>query len=317
MNLFRPNVIINTLPVTLQNGTTADATQVMSDLNWIVNQVNANAAPVAGVALLAAANTFTMVQSGVNANAPANFPTALQVQNNEFNTLGSIRGTGNSIIASVPLSMTGYTPGQVFTFTPAFPNGAGGVSININAIGSTAVTSNGLTLGSNVLSPQKAAQIRFQGFGSGFDLLNATPQSLPAALSSEIVSGSSGTLYLSPSQTLAAFGFSGLFVSAPQVITAAGTVTIAHTLGRQPTMLQVTLNCLASDINYSPGNTLFINPGTSTLGAADAGISVVADASNITVRYGANANSISILNKTTGVSSFITNANWRAIFRIW
>lgn len=33
---------IGTLPVTLQNGTVNDATQVMLDLNWIVNQVNAN-----------------------------------------------------------------------------------------------------------------------------------------------------------------------------------------------------------------------------------------------------------------------------------
>jgi hypothetical protein len=35
--------IIGTLPVILQNGTTADASQVMSDFNFIVNQVNANA----------------------------------------------------------------------------------------------------------------------------------------------------------------------------------------------------------------------------------------------------------------------------------
>jgi len=37
--------IIGTLPVTLQNGTVADANQVMSDFNFIVNQVNANALP--------------------------------------------------------------------------------------------------------------------------------------------------------------------------------------------------------------------------------------------------------------------------------
>lgn len=36
--------IISTLPYTLTNGTTADATQVMSDFNQIVNNVNANAA---------------------------------------------------------------------------------------------------------------------------------------------------------------------------------------------------------------------------------------------------------------------------------
>lgn len=42
--------IIGTLPVILQNGTTADATQVMSDFNFIVNQVNANALPTSFVA---------------------------------------------------------------------------------------------------------------------------------------------------------------------------------------------------------------------------------------------------------------------------
>lgn len=38
--------IIGSLPSTLTNGTTADATQVMADFNFIANQVNANATPV-------------------------------------------------------------------------------------------------------------------------------------------------------------------------------------------------------------------------------------------------------------------------------
>ncbi|MBN3809413.1 hypothetical protein [Paraburkholderia sp. Ac-20347] len=38
--------IIGTLPDNLQNGTTADASQVMADLNYIVNQVNSNANPL-------------------------------------------------------------------------------------------------------------------------------------------------------------------------------------------------------------------------------------------------------------------------------
>jgi hypothetical protein len=37
--------IIGILPVALANGTTADASQVMADFNYIVNQVNANALP--------------------------------------------------------------------------------------------------------------------------------------------------------------------------------------------------------------------------------------------------------------------------------
>jgi hypothetical protein len=38
--------IIGTLPDNLVNGTIADASQVMADLNFIVNQVNANANPI-------------------------------------------------------------------------------------------------------------------------------------------------------------------------------------------------------------------------------------------------------------------------------
>jgi hypothetical protein len=45
--------IIGALPVTLTNGTIADATQVMADFNYILGQVNANAAPITGGTYLA------------------------------------------------------------------------------------------------------------------------------------------------------------------------------------------------------------------------------------------------------------------------
>ncbi|VWC75930.1 hypothetical protein BCO18175_02357 [Burkholderia contaminans] len=59
--------IIGTLPANLQNGTTADASQVMADLNFIVNQVNANAMPVGtispgalvGIRILVGSGTYT------------------------------------------------------------------------------------------------------------------------------------------------------------------------------------------------------------------------------------------------------------------
>jgi hypothetical protein len=56
--------IIGILPVTLQNGTTADATQVMSDFNFIVNQVNANALPTSFVAPGTLLNVQTFTVSG-------------------------------------------------------------------------------------------------------------------------------------------------------------------------------------------------------------------------------------------------------------
>lgn len=143
--LFRLSAIIGTLPVTLTNGTTADATQVMSDLNWIVNQVNANAAPLSGVALLASANTFTAVQSGIAAAAAANFPIASQVQNWAFNTLTSTLGT-NTITARVAvMAPSAYAEGQVFTFIPSQTN-TGPSSLNVNSLGSAIIYSGGATL---------------------------------------------------------------------------------------------------------------------------------------------------------------------------
>lgn len=60
---FRPALIVGTLPVSLQNGQTADASQVMSDLNFIVNQINANAAQLSLTPQLAGVNTFTGLNS--------------------------------------------------------------------------------------------------------------------------------------------------------------------------------------------------------------------------------------------------------------
>jgi hypothetical protein len=68
-------VIVGPLPVTLTNGTTADATQVMQDLNWLMNQINANAASTTGtpsLAQLAASNGSTLIgtiQGGAGATA--------------------------------------------------------------------------------------------------------------------------------------------------------------------------------------------------------------------------------------------------------
>lgn len=143
--LLRLAAIIGTLPVTLTNGTVADATQVMSDLNWVVNQVNANAAPLSNTALLNATNNFTAVQSGVAATAQANFPIASQVQNNVFNTLSSTLGTNTLTARIAALALTAYPTGGVFTFTPNQTN-TGAMTVNVDGVGAVNVFSGGSAL---------------------------------------------------------------------------------------------------------------------------------------------------------------------------
>lgn len=116
MNFFRLNVIVGPLPNVISNGQLEDAVPVMANLNWIINQVNANAQAAGLVALLNAANSFTQVQSGIAATSPANFPIASQVQNQSFNTLSSVSGS-NAIVGRVAaLAITGYTVGETFTW---------------------------------------------------------------------------------------------------------------------------------------------------------------------------------------------------------
>lgn len=174
--LFRPATIVGTLPNTIANGQTADAVPLMADLNWIVNQVNANAAELSLTPQLANANTFTAVQSGVAATSAANFPIASQVQNASLITLSSVAGN-NTITGRVSgFTLTGYTRGQIFSFVPAAGN-SGSATINIDAVGATTIfKEGGRTLSSDDLAAGKTAIIRYRtpidGLASGFDLLN-------------------------------------------------------------------------------------------------------------------------------------------------
>lgn len=144
-NLMHAAAIIGALPVTLTNGTTADATQVMSDLNWIVNQVNANAAPLTDTARLSSNNNFTVAQSGVAASDPANFPIASQIQNNVFQTLSSTLGTNALTARIAALPLAAYAVGQVFSFHPSQGN-TGSVTIDIDGLGSAVIKSRGSQL---------------------------------------------------------------------------------------------------------------------------------------------------------------------------
>lgn len=81
--------IIGTLPSQLANGTTADATQVMADFNFIVNQVNANGAPIG--TLTAPAGTRTVFNQ---AAAPLGWAIDNTVQDNGLWVTNNVTGGG-------------------------------------------------------------------------------------------------------------------------------------------------------------------------------------------------------------------------------
>jgi hypothetical protein len=118
--------IVGTLPFQLQNGTTADATQVMADFNKILTDVNANAAKK-GIntditALIALTTPITPVQGGTTIYYAA--------------TSG---GTANAQTVATP-APTGFTlaTGKRTTFVAGFTN-TGPMTLDVNSTGATAV----------------------------------------------------------------------------------------------------------------------------------------------------------------------------------
>lgn len=87
--------IIGALPVQLQVNTLADATQVMQDFNWIVNQTNANAAAANG-------GTFT----NITITGASNILTGATFANGTFTTPS---------LTSPALTGTPTTPTQAFS----------------------------------------------------------------------------------------------------------------------------------------------------------------------------------------------------------
>lgn len=110
--------------------------------------------------------------------------------------------------------------------------------------------------------------------------------------------------------------FTKSFTSSNQTITAAGALTLAHALGVMPTLVQVRLKCTTAELGYSIGDEVIANPMVSHT-SSSRGVSVVPDATNLNIRFGSDANSLSVIRKDTGAIADITNASWAAIFKAW
>jgi hypothetical protein len=109
--------------------------------------------------------------------------------------------------------------------------------------------------------------------------------------------------------------FTKNYTSTTQTITAAGTITLAHSLGGMPMLVVLRLRCTTAELGYSIGDEVVVDYAESN--SADRGAAVTVDSTNIVLRYGANANTFVVLNKTTGVAAGITNASWAVIVYAW
>jgi hypothetical protein len=165
--------IIGTLPFTLQNGSIADANQVMSDLNTIVAAVNANAAN-AGV------NT--------NINALNNLTTPLVYTSGGTSNYsgGGSGGSANAQTIASPIP-SGFTlaTGKSVTFVAGFTN-SGPATLAVAATAATNVFKQGasgpVALSGGELTVGNLVTATFDG--TQYQIANPSPQSLVPACTS-------------------------------------------------------------------------------------------------------------------------------------
>jgi hypothetical protein len=146
--------IINALPFNLQNGTTADATQVMANFDEILNDTNNNAA-------------HNGVNSDITALTALTTPIVPAAGGSNVFVGGTSTGTANAQVIAAPVP-TGFTLtiGNRIVFEPGFSN-TGAFTLVVNGTTATAVlkpTATGLAplIGGEVIIGQ-AAEAYFDG----------------------------------------------------------------------------------------------------------------------------------------------------------
>ncbi|WP_053068088.1 phage tail protein [Vogesella sp. EB] len=106
------------------------------------------------------------------------------------------------------------------------------------------------------------------------------------------------------------------YVSTEQVITAGGLLTLAHGLGVEPKLVTGQLVCKTADNGYAVGAVIEMPLTNLNSTAANAyGCNARKDATNVYIRYGANAALWPAVNGTTGAYATLTSSSWRLVVR--
>lgn len=144
LSLSASAAIISPLPVTLQNGTTADANQVMSNFNAIVNNVNSNAAALATSAQINLTNTFSLPQIVPNATALTHAVNAGQIQQNGL-TYFVDTGAVNAYVVTAAPAWASYAAGGHVYVKIVNANTAAS-TLNVNGLGAKAILNEDLSV---------------------------------------------------------------------------------------------------------------------------------------------------------------------------
>lgn len=171
---------------------------------------------------------------------------------------------------------------------------------------------------SNEISSTDSQLVLFSGT-TGQVIKKSALSGLLKAASGVVSAAVAGTDYLTPtgdgSQLTGINVAAGVapYLSSPQTITNAGTLTLAHGLGSTPARWGVSyLECQTGEFGYTAGQKAIPLVDHNTTGGNGYTAGIVADGTNLSVKYGSSG--FGIINFTNGQFANATSANWKAIF---
>ena len=285
-----------------------NATDVLIDLNIVNLEPNLNHDNLTG---------FVLNEHIDWTNATQDLSTLGTVNSSNYDVTGSVaagstnsgNNSGDQSIWNTITATTG--PNFVPTTLNDSLNFAAGTNVTITSNGTDTLTIAAATIGevntgSNVGGFQQIFKQK-SGVDFEFRTLHSSNGTLTVTQNTNDVD-----IVITPGT-----GFTESFVSGPQVITPAGGLVLGHGLTGQPQMTFVVLVNVVPEFNYLVGQQ---TPANAATGASsnNQGTSIVPDASNLNIRFGAGSGGgtpvYSVIDRTTGATNGITNANWQAIF---
>lgn len=196
------------------------------------------------------------------------------------------------------------------------PHGVTAAQVGAAPSGRTITAGNGLTGGGD-LSGDRSLALGTPSMLSGSTSNGTTAGSHTHALSmasqAQAEAGADSSVLMSPLRTRQAIDArigAKTYKSPAQVITSAGTLTLAHGLGVLPRTVTTYLQCVAAQWDYSIGDII------SNLQGADANHAncvILPTSTSLIVRFGSSITVFRTLHKTNGQLVSLTNANWRLI----
>ncbi len=214
--------IVNTLPFQLQNGTTADATQVMADFNQIVSNVNANGAKNG-------ANSDITSLSGLTT------PLSPNQGGSSVYTGGTSSGSANAqSVSTAPLGFT-LVAGKRAVFVAGFTN-TGATTLAINSTVATNVfyptPSGPLALTGGEIVAGNIVEVWFDG--TQYQLITnnlavvGTLTSATAATTTDLGAVATHNVNITGATTITAFGSSASTAFPIYYLTFASTPTLTY-----------------------------------------------------------------------------------------